>query len=54
MVGMRGAGRACNKLRLWRDTALATMAHELVACFDLLSHVVEDGGVLCRVRLFLF
>jgi hypothetical protein len=25
-----------------------------VACFDLLSHVVEGGGVLCRARLFLF
>jgi hypothetical protein len=30
------------------------MALESVACFDLLSHVVEGGGVLCRARLFLF
>jgi hypothetical protein len=38
-------------LRLWHDTRLATIAQESVACFDLLSHVVKGGGVLCRVRL---
>lgn len=26
----------------------------LAACFDLLSHIVEDGGVFCRMCLFLF
>jgi hypothetical protein len=31
---------------------LVTTAQVSAACFGLLSHVVEDGGVLCRVRLF--
>jgi hypothetical protein len=31
-----------------------TTAQVPAACFGLLSHVIEDGGVLCRVRLFLF
>jgi hypothetical protein len=38
----------------WRGTSLVTTAQVSVACFGLLSHVVEDGGVLCRVCLFLF
>jgi hypothetical protein len=32
---------------------LVTTTQVLATCFGLLSHVVEDGGVLCRVRLFL-
>jgi hypothetical protein len=35
------------------DTALVTTTQVLAACFDLLSQVVEDGGVLCWVCLFL-
>jgi hypothetical protein len=42
-----GAVRACSVLRLWGDTALVTMAQAWAACFDLLSHLVEDGGVWC-------
>jgi hypothetical protein len=32
-----------------RDTALVTTTQVSAACFGLLSHVIEDGGVLCRV-----
>jgi hypothetical protein len=37
-----------------RGTTLVTTAQVSAACFGLISHVVEDGGVLCRVCLFLF
>jgi hypothetical protein len=37
-----------------RVTALVTTAQVSAACFSLLSHVVEDGGVLWRVHFFLF
>jgi hypothetical protein len=30
------------------------MAQDSASCFNLLSLRVEDGGVLCWVRLFLF
>jgi hypothetical protein len=35
-----------------RGTTLVTTAQVSAACFGLLSRVVEDGGVLCRVCLF--
>jgi hypothetical protein len=35
-------------------TASATTVQVSAACFGLLSHVVGVGGVLCRVRLFIF
>jgi hypothetical protein len=37
-----------------RGTALVTTAQVSAACYGLLSHMGVDGGVLCRVRLFLF
>jgi hypothetical protein len=40
-----GVVRACSGLRLRRDTSLVTTAQVSAACLDLLSHVVEDGGV---------
>jgi hypothetical protein len=30
----------------WRGTTLVTTAHVSATCFGLISHVVEDGGVL--------
>jgi hypothetical protein len=45
---------ACSGLRLRRDTALVTRAQVSAACFDLLSHLAEFGGVFCWVHLFLF
>jgi hypothetical protein len=47
------AVQACSGLRLCRDTALVTTAQVLTTSCDLLSHLVEDGGVLCRMRLFM-
>jgi hypothetical protein len=33
---------------------LVMTAQVSAACFGLLAHVVVDGGLLCRVHLFLF
>jgi hypothetical protein len=41
-------------LRLRHDLALVTTAQVSAACFDLPSHLVMVGGVLCWMRLFLF
>jgi hypothetical protein len=46
--------RAYDGLHLRCDTTLAMTTQVLAAYFDLLSHLVVIGGVLCRVRLFLF
>jgi hypothetical protein len=48
------AVQTCSGLRLRRDTVLVTTVRVLAASCDLFSHLVEDGGVLCRVRLFMF
>jgi hypothetical protein len=37
-----------------RGTTLVMTTQESAICFGLLSHVVEDGDVLCRVCLFVF
>jgi hypothetical protein len=42
-----GAVQTCSGLRLRRDAALVTTAQVLAASCDLLSHLVEDGGVCC-------
>jgi hypothetical protein len=41
------------RVALRRGTALATTAQVLAACFDLLSHRVEDGCVPVGCVLFL-
>jgi hypothetical protein len=47
VTGSSGAVRACSELQLRRDPALVTTAQVSAACFDLLSHLVVVGGVLC-------
>jgi hypothetical protein len=42
-----GAVQTCSRLWLRRDAALVMTAQVLAASCDLLSHLVEDGGVLC-------
>jgi hypothetical protein len=37
-----------------RGTTSVTTAQVSAACYGLLSHMGVDGGVLCRMRLFLF
>jgi hypothetical protein len=47
-----GGCSGLQRVALRRGTSLVTTAQGSAAYLVLLSHVVEDGGVLCRVRLF--
>jgi hypothetical protein len=51
MVELKGR-LSLQRVAPWHGTMLVMMATTSAACFYLLSHVVEVGGVLCRVRCF--
>jgi hypothetical protein len=49
-----GGRLGLQRVALQRGSALATTAQDPAACFDLLSHRVEDGCVLVGCVLCLF
>jgi hypothetical protein len=52
--GGGGVARACSRLRLRCGTSLVTTTQASTACLMSSPKWPGGGGVLCRVRLFMF